>query len=110
MNPSIYINTDPIPPSVLPTPKTSRKLRSVGKPLIPHEKEVFDKNEEIKTLSEFTGKLCLFGYKLDLDKEKATFYKTEYYATYDILQITEAIAMETLFVTCCGARVVSEEK
>ena len=46
--PSIYSNTDSIPPSVIPTLKTSRKLPSVRKPLITDEKEVFDKNDEIK--------------------------------------------------------------
>ena len=34
---SIYSNTDSIPPSVLLTPKTSTKLPSVRKPLIPDE-------------------------------------------------------------------------
>ena len=52
--PSIYSNTDSIPPSVLPTPKTSRKLPSVRKPLIPDEREVFGKSDEIKTFSELT--------------------------------------------------------
>ena len=87
--PSIYSNTDSIPPSVLTIPKTSRKLPSVREPLIPDEKEVFDKNDEMKTFSELTDKLCPFGYKLDLDEEKATFYKTKYHATYNIPQITE---------------------
>ena len=81
--PSIFSNTISIPPSVLPTPKTSRKLPSVRKPLSPDEKEVFGKNDEIKTFSELTDKLFPFGYKLDLDEEKATFYKTEY-LPYDV--------------------------
>ena len=50
---------------------------------------MFDKNDEIKTFSELTDKLCSFGYKLDLDEEKATFYKMEYHATYNIPQIIE---------------------
>ena len=40
---------------------------------------MFDRNDEIKTFSEFSDKLCHFGYKLDLDEEKATFYKAEYH-------------------------------
>ena len=95
--PSIYSNTDFIPPSVLPTPKTSRKLPSVRKRLIPDEKEVFDKNNEIKTFSELTDKLCPFEYKLDLDEEKARFYKTEYHATYNIPQITETVTVGKFF-------------
>ena len=39
---------------------------------------MFDKNDEIKTLSELTDKLSQFGYKLALNEEKATFYKTKY--------------------------------
>ena len=92
--PSIYSNTDSIPLSVLQTPKTSKKLPSVRKPLIPDEKEVFDKNDEIKAFSELTDKLCPFGYKLDLDEEKATLYKMEYHATYNIPQITEKITVD----------------
>ena len=78
--PSIYSNTDSVPPSILPTPKTFRKLPSVRKPLIPDERELFGKSDEIKTFSELTDKLCPFEYKLDLDEEKGTFYKTEYHA------------------------------
>ena len=76
----LYSNTDSVPPSILPTPKTSRKLPSVRKPLIPDERELFGKSDEIKTFSELTDKLCPFEYKLDLDEEKGTFYKTEYHA------------------------------
>ena len=50
---------------------------------------MFDKNGEIKTFSELNDKLCPLGYKLDLDEEKTTFYKTEYNATHNIPQITE---------------------
>ena len=49
--PTIYSNTDSISPSVLTTPKTSIKLPSVRKPLIPDEKQVFGKNGKIKTFS-----------------------------------------------------------
>ena len=95
--PSIYSTADSVPPSVPPTPKTSRTLPSVRKPFIPDEKEVFDKNDWIKKFSELTDKLCPFGYKLDLDEEKATFYKTEYHATCNIPQITETITVDKFF-------------
>ena len=75
---SIYSNRDSILRSVLPTLKTSGKLPSVRKLLIPGEKEVFDKIDEIKTFSELSDKVCPFGYKLDLDEEKSMFYKKEY--------------------------------
>ena len=58
---------------------------------------MFDKNDEIKAFSELTDKLCPFGYKLDLDEEIATFYKTEYHATYNIPQITETITVHKFF-------------
>ena len=67
------------------------------KPLIPDKKEVFDKNDEIKTFSELTDKLCPFGYKLDLNEEKAMFYKTEYHVTYNIPQITETVTVGKFF-------------
>ena len=63
--PSIYSNPGSVLPSVIPTPKTSRKLPSVRKPLSPDEKEVFDKNDEIKTFSELTDEICPFEYKLE---------------------------------------------
>ena len=58
---------------------------------------MFDKNDEIKTSSELTDKLYPFGYKLDLHEEKATSYKTEYHATYNIPQITETISVNKFF-------------
>ena len=73
--PSIYSTTGSVPSTVLPTPKPCRMLPSVRKPLISDEKQVFDKNDEIKTFSELTDKLCPFGHKLDLDEEKVSFTK-----------------------------------
>ena len=35
--------------------------------------------------------------ELDLDKEKATFYKTEYHEKYNIPQITETITVDKFF-------------
>ena len=109
-----HLQQDAIPPSVLPTPKTSRKLSLVRKPLIPDEKEVFDKNDEIKTFSELSDKLCPFGYKLDLHEEKATFYKTEYHAKYNIrnnrnnnCEPVFPCEIIFIFVTCSIAKVVS---
>ena len=58
---------------------------------------MFDKNDEIKTFSELTDKLWSFGYKLDLHEKKATFYKTECHATYNIPQITETAAVDKFF-------------
>ena len=58
---------------------------------------MFDKDDEIKIFSELTDKLYPFGYKLDLDEEKATFYKTEYHATYNTPQITKTITVDKFF-------------
>ena len=58
---------------------------------------MFDKSDEIKTFSEITNKLCPFEYKLDLNEQKATFYKTEHHATYSIPQITETITVDKFF-------------
>ena len=58
---------------------------------------MFDKNEKIKTFPELTDKLCPFGYKLDLDEEKAMLYKTEYHVTLNIPKITVKITVDKFF-------------
>ena len=74
----------------MPTPKTQRKPRSRVTAL-PDQVDDFNDYNKISNFSGFGESLCPSGYKLEIDKSEAMFYKLENCKTFDIPTVTEAI-------------------
>ena len=91
--PSVYSGNESIPPSVMPTPKTQRKPPSRVTAL-PDQLDDFNDHDKISDFSSIDESLCPSGYKLQIDKSKAVFYKLKKYKTFDIPTITEAIVID----------------
>ena len=82
--------------SVMPTPKTQRKLPSRVTAL-PDQLDDFNDHDKISDFSSIpalTCSLCPSGYKLQIDKSRAVFYKLENCKTFDIPTVTEAIVID----------------
>ena len=90
--PSIYSGNESIPPSVMPTPKTQRKPPSRVTALT-DQLDDFNDHDKISDFSSIGESLCPSGYKLQIDKSRAVFYKSENCQTLDILTVTEAIVI-----------------
>ena len=67
-----------MPPSVLAIPKTFKKTHIARRSIVPDENETFTKTNKIKCFADITEEnLCPAGYKFQIDKEKAPFYKVD---------------------------------
>lgn len=91
--PNYYCSDTDIPPSLLPTPETSRKPptdRSQS-----DELKSFCSEDEIKCFSDITDVLCPPGYRLELQvqEDRAIFYKLEK-TLHDIPEVTETIVID----------------
>ena len=91
--PSICSGNEFIPPSVMPTPKTQRKPPSRGT-VLPDQLDDFNDHDKILHFSSIDESLCPSGYKLQIDKSRAVFYKLENCKTFDIPTVTEAIVID----------------
>ena len=89
----MYFGNESIPPSVMPTPKTQRKPPSRVTAL-PDQLDDFNDHDKISDLSSIDESLCRSGYKLQIDKSRAVFYKLENCKTFDIPTVTEAIVID----------------
>ena len=91
--PSIYTNTEAIPPSVLPTSATSRKPPTRVTTL-PDQTEEFNDLDKIVDFASINESICPSDYKLQVNETKAVFYKLEQCEVLDIPKITEVIAID----------------
>ena len=91
---SFYIlGNESITPLVMPTPKIQRKPPSRVTAL-PDQLDDFNDHDKISDFSSIDESLCPSGYKLQIDKSRAVFYKLENCKTFDIPTITEAIVID----------------
>ena len=74
--PSICSGNESIPPSVMPTPKTQRKPSSRVTALS-DQLDDFNDHDKISDFPCIGESLCPSGYKLQIDKSRAVFYKLE---------------------------------
>ena len=65
---------------MLKTPTTSIKPVAIR---TSDEKEILDKNDDIKSFFDINENLCPLGYKLELDEEQAPLYKMDCNANYN---------------------------
>ena len=91
--PSTCSGNESIPPSVMPTPKTQRKPPS-RVTVLPDQLDDFNDQDKILHFSSIDESLCPSGYKLQIDKSRAVFYKLENCKTFDIPIVTEAIVID----------------
>ena len=77
----------------MPTPKTQRKPPSRVTAL-PDQLNDFNDYNKISNFSGFGESLCPSGYKLEIDKSEAMFYKVENCKTFDIPTVAEAIVID----------------
>ena len=91
--PSIYSGNESIPQSVMPTPKTQRKPPSRVIAL-PDQLDDFNDHDKISDFSSIGESLCPSGYKLQIDKNRAVFYKLENCKAFDIPSVTEPIVID----------------
>ena len=73
---SIYSDNEFISPSVMPRPKTQRKPPS-RLTALPDQLDDFNDHDKISDFSSIGESLCPSGYKLQIDKSRAVFYKLE---------------------------------
>lgn len=90
--PSVYTNTEFIPPSVLPTPTTSRKSPT-RRNIVPDEIDCFKVQDEIHNLSDITDDLCPEGYIFHKFHNEVTFFKLSH-GKNGALLISEAITIQ----------------
>ena len=94
---SFYIlGNESINPSVMPTPKTQRKPPSRVTAL-PDQLDDFNDHDKISDCSSIGESLCPSGYKLQIDKSRAVFYKLKNCKTFDIPTVTEAVVIDDDF-------------
>ena len=91
--PSIYSGNESISPSVMPTPKTQRKLPGRVTAL-PDQLDKFNDHDKILDFSSIGESLCPNGYKLQAEKSREVFYKLENCKTFDIPTVTETIVID----------------
>ena len=91
--PTIYSNKEAIPPSVLPTPTTSRKA-PIRKTTIPDQFDEFKDQDKIKDFASINESLCLENYSLHMNGNKAVFYKIETSENFGIPFVSEVIAVD----------------
>ena len=77
----------------MPTPKTQRKPPS-RVTAFPDQLNDFNDHDKISDFSSIDESLCPSGYKLQIDKTRAMFYKLENCKTFDILIVTGAIVID----------------
>ena len=88
--PSIYpADVSSIPPSMLPTVTTRRK--SPTRRELPDEFEEFRKKDEIKSFSQINESFCPPGFLLQVQQDKAVFYKLENCPKNGVPVVTETI-------------------
>ena len=87
------LRNESITPLVMPTSKIQRKPPSRVTAL-PDQLDDFNDHDKISDFSSIGESLCPSGYKLQIDKSKAVFYKLENCKTFDIPTITEAIVID----------------
>ena len=93
--PTIYVTEDDdvyIPPSVLPTPCSSRKPPTARIFTILDETSQFKEQDEIRGFHNFTADLCPSDYSFQLLDGNAMYYKLEY--SSGIPDVTEAIKVD----------------
>ena len=91
--PSNYCPDIDLPPSSLPTLWTTRKPpidRSS-----PDQLNDFQKNDEIKSLADFTDALCPPGYKLEVHEGKAAIFCKMEMSEQNIPKMTEGIVIDS---------------
>ena len=77
----------------MPAPKTQRKPPSRVTAL-PDQLDDFNDYDKISDFSSIGESLCPSGYKLQIDKSRAVFYKPKNCNTFDIPTVTEAIVID----------------
>ena len=90
--PSLYVNVDKIPSSLLPTPSTSRKPPTTRN-ILPDEIDEFKIKDKINQLSDITRDLCPKEYSFHSDNNNVTFYKLQK-GNNEALQISEAFSID----------------
>ena len=73
---SIHSGNKSIPLSIMPTPKTQRKPPSRVTAL-PNQLDDFNDHDKFLDFSSVGKSLCPIGYKLQIDRSRAVFYKLE---------------------------------
>ena len=95
--PTIYFNEEgenKIPPSVLPTPSSSRKPPTVRTHVLLDEEKELRKRDEIKAFTDFDSSLCPEGYNFKNLDNNAIYYKMDMCGTFCIPAITETINID----------------
>ena len=91
--PSLCSDTEFIPPSVMPRPKTQRRPPSRVTAL-PDQLDGFNDYDKILDFSSIGESLYPSGYKLQIDTNKAVFYKLENCKTFDFPTVPESILID----------------
>ena len=77
----------------MPTPKTQRKPPSRVTAL-PDHLDDFNDHDKISNFFRIDKSLCPSGYKLQIDKSRAVFYKLKNCKIFDIPTVTEATVID----------------